>query len=232
MIPCGGHADRWQNHGGVPKQLADIAGKSVLRRIVDRLLRELPDARVWIVSRDVRFAIDGAVRVDPDPDTLRCDYDKLYCARSRWAKDARTIIVWGDLWLSTGAARTICKGIPITPLWFGRSGPSSFTGKRWRELFAVSFEPRSHELLTRCCEKAADHYHAGSLGKSRPMAWHVYQLAAGQGIAPETHRPGPWLVEIDDWTEDFDSPHDLEDWLCRRRAAGINGGNPWPKGTT
>jgi len=104
--------------------------------------------------------------------------------------------------------------------WYGRSHPSELTGKAVKELWGLSFGPFAHGTLEEACRwyPPVEPYHDPTLGSPvGRRAWGAFRRATGQDL----HRPVKdfsQLVEIDDWTEDFDSPIDFDTWRARREA--------------
>ena len=94
-----------------------------------------------------------------------------------------------------------------------------------RELWGLSMIPGERRFLVRCTRKAAQHYHAGQIWPA--LAWWVYQLSTGQGVGHSTPRVTPSFLELDDFTEDFDFPEDLDRWLAAR-ARSPTDPDGWP----
>jgi hypothetical protein len=213
VIPCAGSGERWANYRDVPKPLVCIEGQTLLQRAVQLLHRERPGVRIYVVGTDPRLAVDGAELVEPDPRGLGCDFDKLTCKSSRWSSGGRTFILWGDVWWSDTAMSRICAPGQPPLAWYGRNGPSRITAKPYRELWGCSVLPEMRETLLGGCIDAAGMFHAGII--PRALAWFVYALMTQQD-ARFTLRMVPEFVEVDDWTEDFDFPRDLNRWLAAR----------------
>jgi len=223
IIPCAGEEIRWQRYLGVLKQLVDIEGEVLLQRTL-RLFRERePGLTIVVIATDPVFQnvwdLDQGAFVS-EPLSDKWMVPKIMSSRSHWSERGRTTIVWGDVWFSKEAVEIICacRGAPLT--WFGRSGPSQVTGKLYRELWGLSFYPAAHVLLERACNRPIwrDTTHGESvLPLTDGPAWDAYKAAAGQPVVGPP-RPDGTFVEIDDWTEDFDYPSDLDTWCARREA--------------
>jgi hypothetical protein len=223
LIPCGGEGRRWQQYTGVPKPLITIDGETLVRRTA-RLFRELvPDVDVYLIGTDPRLAFQGIRLVPPDPEGFGSDFDKLACGWSRWSLRARTWIVWADLYLTELAADWMCKPAQPDLVWYGRLGPGRFTGKPYAELWGCSFLPEQHDRLQAAIRACDELLYSGQL--PRALAWSVYEMTAGLQVTrtdPPRRQRGHGLVEIDDRTEDFDYPEDLDRWLATRpRGTGV-----------
>lgn len=214
LIPCGGEGKRWGNHGGTPKHLVPIDGRPLLEHLLERVHQACPAAVVQVIARDfLAYKRPGALVSWPNHDRLECGVDKIMCSRPYWADGARTWIVWGDLWLTEEAAATMFADGQTGLVWYGRCGASSHTGKRWGELWGLSFDTADQALLEATCRRAAEVFRAGGVDQARART--VFQLLEGQDVT-RWAQPAPSLVEIDDLTEDFDSPEDLRRWLYSR----------------
>ncbi|HUX77920.1 MAG TPA: hypothetical protein VMY40_14910 [Anaerolineae bacterium] len=219
VISAGGRGCRWQNYTGVPKQLVKIEGWPLLTRAVELFAHARPGARISIVANDPRMAVPGAELVGPDPALFDCGFDKVTCGRSRWSAGGRTFIVWGDVWWTGTAVRRICAPGQPPLMWYGRNRDSLVTGKPWRELWGLSVLPEQRDQLVALCLAGAGLFKSHRI--PRDLAWTVYQLANGQApTAPP--RDSENLLEVDDWTEDFDHPSDLDRWLAARARLWCN----------
>lgn len=202
LIPCGGDGARWGDFRGTPKQLIDFDGTPLLELLAARLHAAGADS-VGVVSADERFRVPGTVLLEPCRLSLGTDLDKLQTTRPHWQWAGRTWIVWGDVWLSEAGARAMFEPDQPSIAWYGRSGRGMLTGKRYRELWGLSFEVDAQlelvEALMRANRRCLEQ-------REKPLAWLV--LEERRRASGEPHE----LVEIDDRTEDFDYPRDLVRW--------------------
>ena len=67
-----------------------------------------------------------------------CDTDKFLSAESRWSDVGQTVILYGDVFFTEAAMATILSHTG-PHRFFGRRERSYFTGRPWREMFALSF---------------------------------------------------------------------------------------------
>jgi hypothetical protein len=192
LILCAGDGARWKNYLGVPKQLAPLGGVPVLKRSIE-LVRELTGCVPVVVTADERLS-QSAPRV-------------FYPARRRWIVETlagtanlwgqRTVVLLGDVFYSREAMRAIF-GFQRDLVFFGRAGASFISGKRYGEIFAITFTAPVAWLVLRGLENVIHQAEHGARGKLRELLWY---LRAVGGSLVTFHR-------IEDETDDFDSPAD------------------------
>lgn len=220
IIIAAGEGTRWNNHLGVAKHFIEIDGEPIIHRTV-RLLREHDVDDVWVVANDDRYLIDGSQRFAP---TLRqechenCGADKFLSSKDLWLDDGRTIVLYGDVYFTDKAMRTICTYAHRDWLLFARPYGSEVTGCPWGECFAQSFfEDHIPEHL-RTLALAVDLHHDKRI--RHPSGWQHYRAMTGLPVE-YWDRPfyGDRLVPINDFTEDFDSKEDYETFMRHWGAA-------------
>lgn len=220
VIVCGGEASRWGNHLGVPKHLVEISGEVLLERTIGQIHDRDPDADVVLAVKgmDARYNLDGARRSRAKLDASRQQADKVLSSEHLWSASDRTLLLFGDVWWSQSAMDLVAGN---TQPWvaFARFGPSEVTGCRHAELFGFAFNPEHRSTIAGAGEHAAE---LGRSGKLRNWSggWQVYKIAAGvpdefiKGVKHPDYntRDLGHSVEIDDWTDDFDTPTDWDRW--------------------
>lgn len=230
LLLCAGNGSRWSRHGGVPKQLVKVWGEPVLHRTARLILDRDPEADIRIVvkdSRDDTWRIPGTKRAQAHLDDQRAQADKLLSSRHLWSRTARTIVLFGDVVFTDWAMdRIVANPDPWTA--FARFGASEFTGCDHRELFGFAFDPSEHDRLEEAAERCLRIHRDGRMG-GWSGGWQIYAAAAGaddEGVASRFRDRGN-IVEIDDWTDDFDHPKDWDRFCWRwakatpeRRTAG------------
>ena len=216
IIIAAGEAKRWNNYLNVPKHLIEIDGEPILYRTV-RLLRERGVSDIHIVGpQDDRYKVSGANLYVPTKEPKNQDADKFLNSRYLWNKEGRTVVLYGDVFFTDDAMDSIVNFERIEWTLFCRFKRSSITGTRWGECFAQSFYPAdipSHE------EKL---YYIADLKRkniiSRCGGWEHYRAMNDQTDerVRRPHKKYDKYVEINDWTEDFDTPEDydrfMENW--------------------
>lgn len=215
LILCAGPGERWGDHGGAPKHLTEVEGEILLHRTVRQVNAYTNDVCVISPPRDTRYNVEGAIRKAARHVPERGDADKYMSSRHLWNTKGRTVILLGDVWYTDEAMARIMRYRSVWTM-YGRLGASQFTGYRYGECFAFSFHPKHHEEFDRALARAEAMKLAGRSG------WILYKIMGmkqnpvnlwGKSVHTRRH------VEINDWTDDFDYPAQLDRFLERRKAA-------------
>lgn len=210
IILAAGDGARWGDYRGTPKHLTKVEGKVLLERTAKQFLKYTND--VCIVGLDERYKVEGtSLYVIKSPNTHWRDGAKFLSSRNLWLSDGRTVLVFGDVYFTSEAVKTIMKN-KDSFMFFLRQGPNETTGARWKEIFALSFDqtmaPKIAQNLLFLLSKNQ---------LERTAGWDLYKYMVGptaNGLFNNPH-----FIEIDDWTEDFDFPEDLEIWEKHRKKA-------------
>lgn len=210
-----GDDPRWVGETGYPKHFIEIDGE----RILDRTVRLLAPRVEIVVSGhpDPRYKYPDAALWVPYRNTDLLDADNVLSTRPVWSRDDRTVILYGDCYYTEEAIETILAFAPREWQLFCRFEPSAITGKPWGEPWAWSLWPEHHE------EHVAAHFRTIDLVRSgvlwRCGAWEHYRAMCGlpdERMGIEHHGDYGRATVIDDWTEDFDFPVDLDRFLAGR----------------
>lgn len=208
ILMCAGEGTRWT--GETPKHLVDVEGEVLLHRTVRQLI-ERGQADVWIAHPDPAYDVEGATRFAPDPDR-RYDVDKFWSARAKWVPDTRHL--YGDVYYTDDAMDRIALDPPKAAFGiYGRRFRSEITGCPHGEVFAFCFTDLAY--CGSVCQELRTLSARGSL--RRGGSWELYQMMQGR-------KPNPYgrqmfdenWTQIDDWTDDFDSVEEYEEWKRRR----------------
>lgn len=209
LIACAGPDAKWNNHLGVPRHLVPVDGELLLHRTVRQASAYATDVRVTSPDDD-RYILPGTTR-----HVVRGRHVNEYASsRHLWCPGYRTVLLYGDVYYTDAAMATICGH--DGPLWrmFGRAGPSAITGTPWGEVFGGSWLPRHHAMLDEHMHKAALAYACGHA--RRTTAWEL--LRSVQHTPLTVHMVDPrWFHEINDETDDFDTPEDYTRHPAARR---------------
>lgn len=194
----------WDRH------FAIVAGNPVLPRTVEQF-KEYGEVIVVNGSDDPRYDIPGSTRYVPERNPEKYGTADLY-AKCLPLVDGTTNIILGDVRYTTYAVTTITSWWPE---WkhFARRGPSKYTGKPYGEPWG--FQLGSEDLPE--FEKAMSiiaRVRAGIYG-GNTGPWEYYYTLEGTPWHdamknPYNVVPGEHWVEIDDWTDDFDLPKEVE----------------------
>ncbi len=195
LILCAGEGERWGEYLGGPKQLAPICGVPLLVRTVGQVQHYFGVSPV-IVTHDPRLHISGCDSFCPK--RRRWVVETFLSTAHLWSN--RTIVLLGDV-LYTDTAMTMCRGASRGLVIFGRRGASAFSGKRYGELFGLSFTREYSDFLIKCLAQVI----ADAINGGRGKLWELYFLTQRQ---PPVGLPPVEFCEIHDYTEDFDCPHE------------------------
>jgi len=209
IILAAGDGARWGNYRGTTKHLVSIENKTLLERTCGQFLKYTND--VCVVGLDDRYKVDGtSLYVIKAQNTHWKDASKFLSSKNLWLQDGRTVLVFGDVYFTSEAVKTIMKDKDSFKF-FLRTGPNEETGARWKEIFALSFDetmaPKIGQNLL---------YLASMDQVQRQAGWELYRYMIGPSAGGMFSNPH--FTEINDWTEDFDFPEDLEIWETHRRA--------------
>jgi len=212
LIIAAGDGTRWNNFLGVPKHLAPLCGERLLDRTVRLLKKFAPSAQVRVVLEDPRDPAYncGARNVRAKLDPGNGEADKFLSSRHLWAKDERTIVLYGDVFFTEHAIQTIVAEHGEPWLATGRINGSEITGTLGGELFAFSILPDAHPLFD---DALAELVEAHRSGHWRAGGWELYRTLCGVDLMD--HADHGHFVEVDDWTEDMDEPRDWDEWCLR-----------------
>lgn len=214
LIIAAGEASRWNNYLGTRKHFIRIDGEPIIDR-TGRLLRENDYGALAVVKPEDFNKFQGFRHIAPvvaDLNPVYGDADKFLSSSGFWNKAGRTIVLYGDVFFTEEAIKTIVeyKGKDYTL--FGRASGSTITGSKWGECFAISFYPKDHKKITDALEKISYDWRNGRL--KRCGGWELYREIVGIPIT-EPHKITTNFVEINDFTEDFDYPEDYDEFIKR-----------------
>jgi hypothetical protein len=208
IILAAGNSERWKNFRGTPKHLTKVEGKTLLERTCKQFLKYTDD--VCVIGLDERYQVDGTslyvIKLD---NTNWKDASKFLSSKDLWLRDGRTILVFGDVYFTSEAVKTIMKDKDSFKF-FLRQGANEQTGARHKEIFALTFNQTMVQTIGQNLL-----YLVSMAQAQRQAGWALYAYMIGttaNGLFNNPH-----FIEINDWTEDFDSPEDLEIWEEHRK---------------
>lgn len=211
LVLCAGEATRWGDFLGVPKHLAPVDGEPVVHRIARLLTPYTDDVRIILQGYDRRYETHGAliepVRVNPD----NREADKFLSSMHLWDPDDRTVILYGDAFLTEEAVDTIMTSKVTGWHMFGRFGPNPHTARPYGEIFGFTLDPKAHSTFRTGLNRLRTH--DGRLG-----GWELYRTLRTGNPGAE-HADYGNATEIIDWSDDLDFPSDWVEMVARRAAA-------------
>jgi hypothetical protein len=213
IILADGPAKRWDHP--IPKHLIELNGEVLLHRTV-RQLRERGCADVWITSHDIRYDVAETTRFAPTDN--RFQIDQFYACHPIWLQcnNLPVVFLYGDVYFSDAAIDTILDSQTSDYLYFQRTGGSSVTGKEWKEGFAMKVADTNGFYLALSALRA-------DLASGQIVDEHHQLQGFLEGYGPGPYWDiGPHGIEIDDETEDFDFPSDIDVWLDHTKVLHTN----------
>ncbi len=207
IIIAAGEGTRWNNYLGVSKHFVEIGGE----RLLERTVRQLNERgiRPTVVGNTPDYHVEGCCLFIPNLNPDNVDADKFLSSESLWNEDGRTIVLYGDVYFTDEAMDTIVNYKEKDWRLFGREGASEHTGCGWGECFAQSFYTEHIEKHREMLHKIRDDYKAEKI--YRCGGWEHYR--AMEGFDLTEHKIGDKFYEIDDFTEDFDTPEDFTNFI-------------------
>lgn len=214
LILCAGEMRRWGNFLGVPKQLVPVEGEVLLDRTI-RLLGAHGAGDIVVIAAKPGLERDGAREEIVSPNLTGTLADKFLSSRHLWPDSGVIRILFGDVWFSDHAIARLLEP-PTTIRFFGRMTGSIYTGCKYGEIFALAFPARKTAMLDAALTEIQL---LGPEGRGKASGWALYRnLVERQnrhGGAPVT------FVHLDDFTDDFDLPVDLERWTRGRNRPAL-----------
>jgi hypothetical protein len=212
FIPCAGDQERWANHLGYSKHLVPVVNREPL---LHRTIRQLNERHItpWVVGKanDARYIIEGSNFFEAALDPRLYGQGRFRTSEALYNYSGRTIEFLGDVFFTDEAMDTILSDERRGWRVYGRIGASKFTGCEYGEIFAHSFYAEDIPKLI----DVSDYIIRGiEIGLVTPGAshWDLYCWMAR--CSSWDYKPECFTI-IDDFTEDFDYPHDYDTWKNR-----------------
>ena len=214
IILCDGKAERWGLP--VPKHKTEINGEPLINRTV-RLLQKNDVSDIWITSHDSSYSIPGSQRYEPIDN--RYKIDQFWACEPIWQNQAQVVFLYGDVYFSEQAIETICDYCVDDYAYFQRTLGSEITGKGGKEGFG--FKVKNIYKFKMACEYLHRNAEKGIVEMNHNLSAYLEGLPVAD-FCTHYYGIGPHGVEIDDETDDFDCPGDVEVWKEHTRAYFAN----------
>lgn len=217
IIVSAGEGTRWGKYMGIDKSDVVIEkDEPILRRTIRQVQAHGADVAIYSKKRDVY----GFKTNPPQNKPEWGEANKLFSCLDSWNENGRTIILFGDTYFTEGAIDKIMQHDKNGFWVFGRPFDSKTTGKPYGEIYALSFYPEDKERLLFALNRVSKLEERGVIEKANVWAVYRAMLKLPDDIMHE-HIVGSNFVNIDDWTEDFDYPHDYDVFMQKWREAGM-----------
>ena len=197
FILAAGSGTRWNNYRCTPKHRLLIEGEILIERTYLQFSK-YADKVIIVANEEQGFA---QTYIPAENKSWR-DIAKFYSSRDIWT-EGKNIMVFADVYFTDEAVEQIMMD-PYVLSFYLRSKGSHLTKKLWKEIWGIGFEGLSIPILESAILKiieSKENYSAGG--------WRLYDQFTQDNQKFNS-------VEIDDWTEDFDFPADIDTWEKRR----------------
>ena len=197
VIMCAGDGTRWNNYMGVPKQMIKINNEPILFRTI-RLLKEKGINNIIITINQHQIPFNTTIM-----QVINCwnhEIDRFYPVKGP------VVYLYGDTYYTEKALNKI---LTEEYNFYGRKGANNKTKKKYEEIFAVKGDG---DKIQEHVDKVRQLYKEKKI--NRCLGWELYESYHGLPIT----FPVPsfeFLGEINDLTEDFDTPEDYEEYIKR-----------------
>lgn len=224
IIIADGQGTRWNNYLDKPKHLIEIDGE----RLIDRTVRLLIDNGVkdiYVVGPDERYNVEGAELYKATQNPDNGDIDKFMNSGELWNNDGKTIVLYGDVYFTEVAMKSIVEYKEIDFALHCRPFNSIVTGTPYGECFALTFWNQHRGELKSVFRMIKAAHAKGEI--DRMGGWEMYKFfMLRRGKYPPGKVNEHWLTEanlnaINDWTDDFDWPEDYDRFIQKRKDAGL-----------
>lgn len=212
IVMAQGEGTRWDlrrtgMQGAEFKHLVTVGSEALIERTA-RMLREHKVHRVLVVGHEeYRAAIEPSKLFTQDRTGPLLD--GIAATHEFWKTD-RVIFLLGDVLFSKDAMQTILDD-ESQIMFFGRVLLNRITGKNAPELYAFNMCRMSFEVVLEHCRWMATR---GRPIRYPPKLWALNRLMGGLDHDAPTIC-SKLLTQIDDYTDDIDSPEEYRDFWPR-----------------
>lgn len=209
IIACSGGGTRWGNYLNTKKHLIKIGNEPLLDRTIRLINNFDPNSEICIFAFEDEYRRDNTKFCKP---TLldreeHIKYPAIYMTREYWNLEGNTIILFGDVFFTENSMKQITENNNKLNF-FGRQGGSSITGKRYGELFGLSFNKEQQKNILNILQNLEQQFKDKKI--RRFLTWELYRLI--NNIDINKHKITNHFIEINDLTDDFDFPKDYDIW--------------------
>jgi CTP:phosphocholine cytidylyltransferase-like protein len=192
-----GSGTRWKDYRGTPKHKVMVEGEVLIERTY-RQFSQYTDNIVIVANEEQNL---GQTYIPPKDENWK-DIAKFWSSNDIWSDD-QNVMVFADVYFTDEAVKSIMEDTHTLSFYL-RSKASKLTKKPWGEIWGIGFDGLSMEVLKSTMLKIIE-----SKVEYKTGGWKLFdQLTKDEQIIN--------VVEIDDWTEDFDWPSDILMWEKQR----------------
>lgn len=211
IVIAAGEQTRWNNYLNVEKHYVILNGEPIIERTVRQLNEHKINPKDIIVASK-HYKLDNATNIYPKLDyENNADADKFLSTSHHWNTQGRTVIIYGDVYFTDQAIKTIIQYQGKDWRNFCRPYPSQITGGQWGECFAISFYPNMIEQGLKQLHRIAQLHKTNKISRCGGWEWTraIYGVP-DKNIRHPHLKHCPLYYIIDDLTEDIDYPDDYE----------------------
>lgn len=217
ILTIAGKGTRWNNYLGVRKHMVPIKGEPNLLRTIRLIQENDPNAEI-ILGVNPKFPVPPELAIstyDGISYLKGTESDRYFASIPYWNKQGRTVLIWGDVFFTEDAIKTLCK--PQSDwLRYGRPGQCKYSNRKfWGEEFALSFNSEHHELMINAMKRIEEI----SLRTGIQLFGTIYlaMLNIPEDEIIQESKSGRKndhgnMITIDDFTDDFDFPEDFDEF--------------------
>ena len=197
FILAAGSGTRWKDYRGTPKHKVVVEGEVLIERTY-RQFSQYTDKIIIVANEEEEIA---QTYIPPKDENWK-DIAKFWSSKDIWSDD-KNVMVYADVYFTDEAVKSIMEDTHTLSFYL-RSKASKLTKKPWGEIWGIGFDGLSMEVLKSTMLKIIE-----SKVEYKTGGWRLFdQLNKDKQIIN--------VVEIDDWTEDFDWPSDIIMWEKQR----------------
>lgn len=201
IIMCGGSYKEFET----PKQLYEVNGERIVDRTI-RLLRENGIKDIFISATNPLFDTCDAIRIEHKNDfQITKNGIKGYWLDAFYPTKEPTCYLWGDVYFSDNAIKTIVNYKTDKNILFGNEDALNIYHNNWGEPFA--YIVNDYKTFFNAIEELKKLKDANKLSRE-PIVWEIYRYLHNLPLDIQTITND--YVVINDGTIDIDSPEDIK----------------------
>ena len=191
---------KWGSHLGIPKQLIEFNGETLIGRIIRQLKIRGFNVAITLPEKHYLGNYDSLGVREIICDTRGDAIEKLLSLKN----ETPCVAIYGDTYF-TDYAMDLIKENKEDLMYFGREGKSEITGKPFGEPFAINL---NSFLIEQAQEMKNNKMFAIIGGKRRLGEWELYRYINKSPL--DKHIIKDYWTEINDETDDIDFPKDYD----------------------
>ena len=197
FILAAGSGIRWKDYRGTPKHKTMVEGEVLIERTY-RQFSQYTDKIIIVANEEQGL---GQTYIPPNDKNWR-DIAKFWSSKDIWSDD-QNVMVFADVYFTDEAVKSIMEDTHTLSFYL-RSKASKLTKKPWGEIWGIGFDGLSMEVLKSTMLNIIE-----SKVEYKTGGWKLFDQLNKDNQTIN-------IIEIDDWTEDFDWPSDIRMWEEQR----------------